>query len=404
MEIADIGVKAPKTADQPNGQKILLIEGTHAVALAAQLCRVQVIAAYPISPSTSIAEKLSDMVAEGKLKAKYIRVESEHSSMSSLVGAAQAGARTFSATASQGLAYMHEVLHWAAGSRLPIVLCNANRALGSPWNLGTDQTDSIAQRDTGWLQFYCETNQDILDTVIQAYRIAEQLYLPVMVNLDAFYATHTMEKISVPSQEMVDRFLPKLNAPFRINFEKPSALGGIAQGDTYYKFKYRAQQDMERAFDLIEQVGAEYEKLTGRRYGITKEWFLNDAETLIITSGTCTGTARMVVKKLREKGEKAGLLRLRVFRPFPKKVLYEKVKRAKKIIVIDRNIGLGVGGVFAQEIRAALYNYGECKPVFGFIDGIGGKDITPEDIEKAYTFASSFERPARDTYWIGVDL
>ena len=403
MEVGAVNAPVAETAD-PGKESVVLKEGTHAVALAAALCRVQVIAAYPISPSTAIAEKLSDMVAEHKLKAKYIRVESEHSSMSSLVGAAQAGARTFSATSSQGLAYMHEMLHWAAGSRLPIVLCNANRSLGAPWNLGTDQTDSISQRDTGWMQFYCERNQDILDTVIQAYRIAEQVYMPVMVNLDAFYATHTMERFMLPSQEMVDRYLPALTIPHRLNYENPQALGGVTQGETYFHFKHQSQKEMERAFDVIDRAESEYEKLTGRRHGIVKDWLVEDAETIVITAGTSTGTARTAVKKLRQEGEKAGVLRIRLFRPFPRRAIFEKVKHAKRIVVIDRNVGLGVGGVFAQEIRAALYNYEQYIPVFGFIDGIGGKDITPDGVERAVKFSKKFDRPEKDVYWTGIDM
>lgn len=403
MEVETLKTSGTDTSGHGE-ESVVLKEGTHAVALAAALCRVQVIAAYPISPSTAIAEKLSDLVAENKLKAKYIRVESEHSSMSSLVGAAQAGARTFSATSSQGLAYMHEMLHWAAGARLPIVLCNANRSLGAPWNLGTDQTDSISQRDTGWLQFYCERNQDILDTVIQAYRIAEQVYMPVMVNLDAFYATHTLERFMLPSQEMIDRYLPALKAPHRLNFENPQALGGVTQGEAYFQFKHQAQRELDRAFDVIEQAESEYEKLTGRRHGIVKDWLVDDAETVVVTAGTSTGTARTAIKKLRQEGEKAGVLRIRLFRPFPRQAIYEKVKHAKRVVVIDRNVGLGVGGVFAQEIRAALYNFKEYIPVFGFVDGIGGKDITPDGVERAVKFSKKYKRPERDIYWTGIDI
>lgn len=404
MEIQDINIKTEKN-QITTGEQLVLLEGTHAVALAVALCRVKVIAAYPITPSSSIAEKLSDMVAEGKLNAKYIRVESEYSSMTSLIGAAHVGVRTFSATSSQGLAYMHEVLHWAAGSRLPIVLCNANRALGAPWNLGADQTDSLSQRDTGWLQFYCEHNQDALDTIIQAYRIAEEILLPVMVNLDAFYATHTMERLYLPSQEMVDQFLPLWNSQYKIDFTNPGAIGGIAHGETYFKFKYKSHQAMQKALTVIQETETEYENLTGRAaHEMVKGWYTEDAEIIVVSAGTSTGTVRTVVKRLRELGFPVGLIRIRLFRPFPAEAVFKKLKNAKKIVVIDRNIGLGIGGIFAQEVKAALYNYGLYTPLFSFIDGLGGKDITPESIEQAIAFVKKQDRPKQNTYWIGIDV
>ena len=329
-------------------QESVLLDGTDAVSYAVKLCRVKVIAVYPITPSTSIAERLAEMVGSGEIDAKYIKVESEHSSMSSLIGASHVGIRTFTATSSHGLAYMHEVLHWASGARLPIVMSNTNRSLGSPWSILADQTDSLSQRDTGWIQFYCESNQEIFDTIIQAYKIAEKSYIPAMVNMDAFLSTHTLENLMVPSQEMVDSYLPEFNPKIKIDTDLPRAFGGVAAGNTYFEFKYKMEEDMLKVQEVAAEADNEFGEIFGRKYGLIESYLCDDAEVVLVTTGTAAGTARTVIDKMKNEGKKVGLLKIRLFRPFPLKKIISILKDKKKIAVIDRNISHGVGGIFAQ--------------------------------------------------------
>jgi len=385
-------------------QNASLLEGTYAVAYAVKLCRVKVIAAYPITPSTAIAEKIADMVGKGEMDARYIKVESEHSSMSSLIGASHVGVRTFTATSSHGLAYMHEVLHWASGARLPIVMSNTNRSLGSPWSILADQTDSLSQRDTGWIQFYCESNQEIFDTIIQAYKIAEKVYLPTMVNMDAFFSTHTLENIMIPSQQLVDSYLPEFKPKIKIDTNIPRAFGGVAPGNNYFEFKYKMAEDMRSVLNVALEADDEFEKIFGRKYGFIVNYFCDDAEVVLVTTGTAAGTARIAVDKMRKEGKKIGLVKIRLFRPFPSNEIINVLKNKKKIAVIDRNICHGVGGIFAQEIKAALYRESNHPPIFEFIAGLGGKDITPEQIENAINFMIENNYPGRETYWLDIDI
>ena len=398
--IMAISVKEEKI----NNQQSLLLEGTSAVAYAVKLCRVKVIAVYPITPSSAIAERLAEMVGDKELDAKYMKVESEHSSMASLIGASHVGVRTFTATSSHGLAYMHETLHWASGARLPIVMSNTNRSLGSPWSILAEQTDSLSQRDTGWIQFYCESNQEIFDTIIQAYRIAEQVYIPAMVNMDAFFSTHVLENIVIPSQEMVDSYLPEFKPQIKIDLNKPSAFGGVAPGDSYFEFKYKMEEDMLKAVDVAVKADNEFEEIFGRRYGIINCYLCEDAETILIMTGTAAGTGRVVIDNMRKKGKKVGLMKIRLFRPFPSEAIINVLKNKIKITVIDRNISRGVGGIFAQEIRAVFHNTEYHPPIFGFIAGLGGRDITPEQIEKALNYTIESDYPDREAYWLDVDV
>lgn len=384
-------------------QQSLLLEGTYAVAHAVKLSRVKVIAVYPITPSTAIVEKLADMVGEGEIDAKYLKVESEQSSLASLIGASQAGVRTFTATSSHGLAFMHEELHWASGARLPIVISNTNRSLGSPWSILADQTDSLSQRDTGWIQFYCESNQEIFDTIIQAYKIAEEVSIPAIVNMDAFFSTHVLENVIVPPQEMVDSYLPEFNPEIKIDVNNPGAFGGVAADDYYYHFKYKMEEDMLRALDVASETDQEFGEIFGRKYGLIEDYFCDDAEIVLVTTGTLTGTARVVINEMRESGKKVGLLKIRLFRPFPSGKIVDMLKDKTKIAVIDRNISHGAGGIFAQEIRAAFHTANVHCPVFGFVAGLGGKDITPGDIKDIINFTSKNQFPEKGAIWLDID-
>lgn len=379
-----------------------VMEGSHAVSEAVRLARVQVVSAYPITPQTHIVEILSDYCATGKMNAKFLRVESEHSCMAALIGAQSAGVRTFTATSGQGLALMHELLHWAAGARLPIVMAEVNRALAPGWNIWVDQTDTLAQRDTGWIQLYCEDSQEVVDTTLQAYRLAESVALPVMVVLDAFFLSHTYEPVDVPEQEQVDRFLPPYEARIQLDIKNPCSFGPLVPPAVYMEMRHDMAAAMETALKSFARIEDEYAGIFGRRYGAVEAIACDDAEIIFVTSGTITSTARLVLESLRGRGEKFGILKIKLFRPFPVEEIRTALKKAKKIAVIDRNFSFGASGIFAQEVRAALCNAPAHPPVFGYIAGIGGRDVTPEVLEEIYWKTKQNPVPERESVWIGL--
>lgn len=381
-----------------------VVTGNHAVSYGALVSRVEVIAAYPITPQTQIVELLSEFCASGELKAKFIKVESEHSAMAACIGASIVGARAFTATSAQGLALMHELLHWAAGGRLPIVLANVNRSMAPGWSVWTDQNDSLSQRDTGWMQLYCESNQEVLDSVIQGYKIAEEVSIPLMLVLDAFVLSHTSEPVDIPEPEEVDRFLPPYNPKVKIDLQDPHAFGGLLGPDHYMEMRYLLQKDMERAVEVAKRVDKEFGEIFGRSYGIIEPYRCEDAEIVMVTSSTITGTARTVIDELRDRGKRVGLLKVRLFRPFPKEDIKGVLLKAKKVLVVDRNISYGVGGIFFQEIKAALYDEPERPPIFGFITGLGGRDVTPEILEEMVEYTETHNRPEEPILWRGVKL
>jgi pyruvate/2-oxoacid:ferredoxin oxidoreductase alpha subunit len=379
-----------------------VIEGSHAVAEAVRLARVQVISAYPITPQTHIVEILSEYCANGTMNARFLRVESEHSALAALIGAQSCGVRTFTATASQGLALMHELLHWTSGARLPIVMAEVNRALAPGWNIWTDQTDSLAQRDTGWIQLYCEDGQEVLDSMLQAYRLAERVYLPVMVVLDAFYLSHTYEPVDVPTEEEVDRFLPPYQPRFQADTENPCAFGQLVPPGAYMKMRHNIAEAMEESLVCLREIQNEFYRIFQRRYDPVDAICCNDAEIILVTSGTITSTCRLVLQSLRDRGEKVGILKMKLFRPFPVAMVREATARAKKIAVIDRNFSFGASGIFAQEVRAALYNAPGHPPVFGYIAGIGGLDVTVELLEEIYWKTKNMAFPEKESVWMGI--
>ncbi len=380
----------------------IVLEGSQAVAEAVRLARVPVISAYPITPQTHIVERLSDFCADGSLKARFLRVESEHSALAALIGASSTGARTFTATSSQGLALMHELLHWASGARLPIVMAEVNRALAPGWNIWADQTDSLAQRDTGWIQLYCETGQECLDTTLQAFGLAESVNLPVMVILDAFYLSHTYEPVDVPDQEAVDRFLPPYQPRFQLDTQNPSALHQMAPPGVYMEMRYSLQQAMEETRQRFVDLETIFEKNFGRRYGPVEAIGCQEAEIILVTSGTITSTGRQLLQDLHRQGEKVGLLKVKMFRPFPFELIRKHLRSAKKVAVIDRNFSFGASGIFAQEIRAALCSLPERPIVFGYIAGLGGRDVTLNTLGEIYQITKSQEYPAQESLWVGL--
>ena len=365
----------------------MFLNGDEAVAYGVLRCRPAVVSAYPITPQTIAVEKLSEFVANGELTCQYMHVESEHSAMASAMGASLAGARTFTATSSQGLAYMCEMLHYVSGSRFPIVMMNANRTLAAPWNIFGDQRDSLSQRDSGWLQVYVENGQEAIDTIIQAYRIAEDpsVYLPVMVNLDGFVNTHTYEMVEVPSQEDVDKFLPPFRSLNAVDFDHPRSFCISAGTDWNMEFRQQQQIATVNAAEIIQKIDKEYEALTGRSYGgMLEEYRMEDAEVCLVALGSVNGTAKEVVDELRALGKKAGLVKLRYIRPFPRKFFEELPSRVKAVGIIDRDLSFGYEGAVGSEVKAAMQAGGQYVPAINFIAGLAGRDIPRPSIRRMY--------------------
>jgi len=370
-----------------------VIKGNYAVSQGVKLCRVEVISAYPITPQTTIVEDLSEICARGEMDAKFIKVESEHSAMAAVAGSSSAGVRSFTATSGQGLLLMHEVLHWAAGARLPIVLANVNRAIGPGWNIWADQSDSLSQRDTGWVQIYCESNQEVLDSVIMAYRLAEKILLPVMLTYDAFFLSHTSEIVDVPEIEQVDTFLPPYNPEFKLDVDNPRMFGGMTGPDYYYEERYIIHKDTLEVLELYPKVCEEFNNIFSREYDICEEYQTDDAELIVVTAGTITSVTRIALDKLYEQGKKVGLMKIRMFRPLPVERWCKVLGNAAKVVVIDRNLTAGLGGVFANEIQAALYPLQNRPAIFPVIAGLGGRDVTPEDVEGIINYALKNDQP-----------
>lgn len=372
-----------------------ILDGNHAAALGAKLSRVQVIAAYPITPQSPVTESLSEFVEGGDLNAEYVAVESEHSAMAVCTSASIVGARTFTATSSHGLAYMHEMLHWAAGTRLPVVLACVNRAIGAPWNVQNDQQDSISQRDTGWIQIYARNNQEILDSVIQAYRIAETVYVPVMVCYDGYILSHTEMPVDVPPQGDVDRFLPPYKPHTILDPANPrnynlvtlanprvNAEGMLCHG--YMELRYLLQEALQKSRKTIIEVGEEFDQLFGRNYAnIFWEDRLDDAEIVIVAMGSLAMEATVAADMLREEGHRVGVLSLRVFRPFPKDYLIKALSKSRLIVVFDKNISYGSEGATCSEIKSALYGSRVNAVIRNFIVGLGGRDVKAREIADA---------------------
>ncbi|HHI04177.1 MAG TPA: pyruvate ferredoxin oxidoreductase [Candidatus Woesearchaeota archaeon] len=365
-----------------------VIEASTAVALGVKLYNPAVIPMYPITPQTHIVERLADYINDGLLKSEMIHAESEHSAISAALGAEAMGIRVFTATASQGLALMHEILFVVAGMRLPVVIAVANRALSAPINIWNDHQDSISERDSGWIQLYVESAQEALDTIIQAYKIAEnrKVLLPVMVCLDGFTLSHVYEPVDIPEKKDVDKFLPKYNPLFRLDPEKPVTMGPIGFPNTYMEFRKATHEAMLNSIEIIKDVNNDFKNSFNRSYGngLIETYKINDAEYAVATMGTACGTTRVVVDELRKQGEKVGLIKIKSFRPFPKEEVINCCKNIKGIAVLDRNISLGNEGALCTELRSAFYNQ-EKKPIIkGFIAGLGGRDITPEHIKTAF--------------------
>ena len=381
-------------------QEVIALNGDEAVAYAVKQCDVDVVAAYPITPQTIIVERFSEYVANGEVDTAFICVESEHSALTCCLTAAATGARAFTATASAGLALMHEVLGVTSGCRAPVVMAIVNRALSAPINIHGDHSDSMAERDMGWIHIYAENSQEAYDSIIQAFRIAEhpEILLPTLVGLDGFILSHTLENVHVLPDETVKRFvgerkLPLVRnhegklVPFKLDPENPITIGPLDLYDYYFEHKRQQEEAMRKAYDIIKEVHEEYAQLSGRRYGngLVEPYRLEDAEIATVCIGSTAGTVKTVVDELREKGVKAGLLRIRVFRPLPVQDIIKWLSDKKAVAVMDRACSFGGnGGPLFHEIRHALYDLQNRPPVINYIYGLGGRDTPPYLIHHVY--------------------
>jgi len=360
------------------------LEGSQAIAKAVALCRPGVISAYPITPQTHIVEGLAQMIADGELRAEFVNVESEHSACSCCLGASATGVRAYTSTSSQGLLLMTEVIFNVAGLRLPLVLTCANRAVSAPINIWNDHQDSLTVRDSGWIQFYAESIQEAVDLHIQAYRLSEdkRVLLPVMVCVDGYILTHGYEVVDIPSQEEVDRFLPPYQLEYKLDPDNPLTLGVLAGPDYYMETRYAIQKTMEDVLKIIPEISAEFFKIFGRRSGgLIERYYLEDAEKVIVAMGSVCGTIKEVVDDLREKRKKVGLLKIITYRPFPQDEIYQSLKKAKEIAVLEKAISLGGAGPLYTEIKSIFQGKKEVPKISGFIAGLGGRDITKKSIE-----------------------
>ena len=374
---------------------IRIITANEAAAIAASLCRVQVIAAYPITPQTPVTEELAAMVERGELNAEYLTVESEHSAMAAVVGASQMGARVFTATSANGLLYMHEMLHWAAGSRVPVVMACVNRGVGAPWTILNDQQDSIAQRDTGWIQLYCRNSQEVLDTIIQAFKISEEIYLPIMVCYDGFVLSHASTPVEVPDSVLVDRFLPSYSVSPHFQENEPMNLNPLILSDPrqdpdgnimpgYMDLRHRLQQDLLAALETIPGADLEFASVFGRCWGgLLWKYRMEDAEHVMVSMGSLASECTIAADSLREQGLRAGVIGVRSYRPFPAEALATALAVAETVTVFEKDISYGYRGALASDLKAALFD--RClQPKFSsYVAGLGGRDVRPEQLAHA---------------------
>jgi pyruvate ferredoxin oxidoreductase alpha subunit len=384
----------------PVQQRNLALNGDEAVALAVKQSDVDVVAAYPITPQTIIVEKLSEYVADGEVHTEFVCTESEHSALTACLTASATGARTFTASASAGLALMHEILYVTSGCRAPVVMAVANRALSAPINIHCDHSDTMGERDCGWVQIYVENSQEAYDSIIQAFRIAEHpdLLLPAMVCLDAFFLSHTLENVEVLPDETVrefvgDRRIPKVighegrEVPFKLDPNSPLTIGPLDLYDYYFEHKRQQEDAMQRASRIIKEVHDEFARLSGRRYGngLVDAYRLEDAEIATVCVGSAAGTGKTVVDQLRTEGVKAGLLRIRTFRPLPVDEIQKNLKDVKAVAVMDRSNSFGGhGGALFHEVRHALYDAQTRPQVVDYVYGLGGRDMPRDTINSVY--------------------
>lgn len=387
-------------ATQQIKQEIIGMNGDEAVAFAVKQCDVDVVAAYPITPQTIIVEKFSEYVANGEVQTEFVCTESEHSAMTACLAAGATGARTFTASASAGLALMHEMLFVTSGSRVPVVMAVANRALSAPLNIHGDHSDAMAERDSGWIQIYAENAQEAYDSIIQAFKIGEDLgvSLPVIIGLDGFTISHTLERVDVLPEDVVKAYVGERKCPlvvthegktvpFKLDPENPMTMGPNALQNYYFEFKRQQEEGIKNAYNKIQEVNFEYAKISGRSYGngLIEAYKLEDAEVAVVVIGSTSGTIKVIVDQLRQEGIKAGVLRIRTFRPFPAEDIRNSLKNIKAIAVMDKSMSPGgLGAAVYNEVRNALYDAKQHPLIVNYIYGLGGRDSSPRDLRKIF--------------------
>jgi pyruvate ferredoxin oxidoreductase alpha subunit len=384
-------------------QERRVIEGSMAVAEMVKRCRPHVVSAYPITPQTHIVEDISEFVADGEMQCEFINCESEFSAISICLGASATGSRVYTATSSQGLLLMTEVLFNVSGLRLPILLTCANRAVSSPLSIWNDQQDSIAMRDSGWMQFYGEDNQEVADLHLQAYKIAEdhRVLLPVMVCMDGFILTHAFEPVELPAQEDVDAFLPPYQAVAKLDPQQPITMGAFADPNYYMEIRWQLEYAMQQAPAVIEQVAAEFEQTFGRPGLHALESYRTEgAETIILGLGSMLSAIKDTVDELRAEGEPVGAIKLRWYRPFPRQQLIEALRGVKRVAVMEKDISLGMGGAVCADLRSALYDLDQRPAITGFVVGLGGRDITNRTVRACY---ERVQRGPGENIWVELD-
>jgi len=372
------------------------LEGSRVVAEAVRLCKPGVISAYPITPQTHIVEELAQMIADGQLNAQFVNVESEHSAASVVLGGSATGCRVYTASSSQGILLMCEVLFNIAGLRLPVVLTCANRAVSAPINIWNDQQDSVSMRDTGWIQLYAENNQESADFHFLAYRLAEDknILLPVMVCMDGFILTHGIETVDLPTQEQVDKFLPGYKPLYKLDPSQAITMGPLVGPDYYMETRYAIQETHKTVLELLPKICADFKEVFGRDYeeGLIEKYRMEDAEKVIVAMGSVCGTIKTAIDDLRKKGKKVGLLRIITYRPFPYQAVYQALKDIPKVAVLDKAVSLGGYAPLACEIRAVCFGKKKApKVISSFVAGLGGRDITVESIKEIYKRLSTKE-------------
>lgn len=380
---------------------IALLTGSDAAAYAAKLAKIEVLSYYPITPAFPAMERLSKFIEDGELNAQFVRVECDHSALAAALGASLAGSRTFTVTNSQALLYMTEVVYHTAGLRQPVVMAVANRALSAPHSRFPEHGDAISQDASGWIQLFCENNQEVLDTTLQAFKIAEACRLPAMVNYEGYIQSHTQEEVDVPAQDKVDAFLPFMRIA-ALDINNPQGLNTVTSPEFYMDYKYRQNEAMEQALGLINNTAADYGRTFGRDWsGAVEGYKMEDADHALVAMGSAVSDARIVVDALRAEGKKVGLIKVRSFRPFPAAALRDLLAKVNMVTVLDKNIVFGAGGALGNELKAALYGYRSI-PVKNYIVGLGGRDVGAEEIREIV--ALSEERAKEETAyeWFGL--
>jgi len=386
-----------------------VLEGSEAVALAVKACRPHVISAYPISPQTHIVERLAKMRADGELDSEYVRVESEFSAASVVSGASAAGSRSYTASSSQGLLLMTEVLYASAGMRLPFVITGVNRAISAPISIQVDHQDTISLRDSGVIQIYVESSQEAYDTHIAAFKIAEdhRILLPVMVCMDGWVLTHSYERVSVMEQEHVDRFLPPFQPVNFLDVNNPKTWGSYAEENVLMEFKYAIHEAMQYGKERIKEIFSELASITGRDHGgLIEAYESENAEVVLLAMGSMTGTAKDAVDELRSKGKKVGLVKIRCYRPFPFEDIWEAIKGARVVGVMEANFSMGSEGAVGMDLKAKLCGRPDAPFVLDFIAGLGGREVNKETIGEMVQKAEEVHKrgfPLDESYWVGLN-